>query len=61
VGRCLRASRMAREWSLAEVAARTGVPVTRLQSYETGRRTCPLETLVKLAAFYGAKVTDFLP
>lgn len=61
VGRCLRASRMARGWSLAEVEARTGLPKMNVQAWEMGRRACPLEILAALAAFYGARVTDFMP
>jgi len=61
VGRCLRASRMALGLSLAEAGTLAGVHTMSLQSWETGRRTCPLETLIALAAFYRARVTDFLP
>jgi hypothetical protein len=61
VGRCLRACRLAYGWSLAGVAARSGFPPACVQSWETARRTCPLETLEVLAAFYHARVTDFLP
>jgi len=61
VGACLRASRMAYGWSLAEAAARSGVLAVNLQAWETGRRSCSLETLEVLARFYHARVTDFLP
>ena len=61
VGRCLRATRMALGLTLGDAGAMTGIPAMNLQSYETARRTCPLETLVRLAAFYGARITDFIP
>ena len=61
VGQCLRASRLALRLSLAEVGARAGVAPMNLQAYETGRRSCSLETLEVLAAFYRAEVTDFMP
>jgi len=61
VGACLRATRMAYGWSLAEAAARSGVLAVNLQAWETGRRSCSLETLEVLARFYRARVTDFLP
>jgi predicted transcriptional regulator len=61
VGMCLRASRMARGWTLGEAAERAGMSMVCLQSHETGRRSCPLETLVMLAEFYHAPVIDFMP
>lgn len=61
VGQCLRATRLAYNLNLPRAAALSGVRAVSIQAYETGRRSCSLEMLELLAAFYRARVTDFLP
>ena len=42
----------------AGVARALGISVSRLQSYEEGRRRCPLELREKIAKYYGVRQDD---
>jgi transcriptional regulator with XRE-family HTH domain len=63
LGALLRATRMARGWSLYDVADRFPgqLPPMTLQSYELGRRKVPLQKLAAIAAFYHVQITDLIP
>lgn len=46
----------------AGVARAIGITVSRLQTYEEGRRRCPVEIQDRLAGYYGVAREDiFLP
>ena len=62
LGQLLRACRMARELTLAAVAARIrGLTPQTLRNYEVGRRALPVEYFGQLAALYDVAPDDLIP
>lgn len=60
VGARLRALRAARELTLAEVSAETGVSASTLSRLESGQRRPVLELLLPLARMYGVPLDDLV-
>ena len=61
IGAALRAARLARGYSLVEVAEATGISKSSLSLIENERSDVPLRRLFKLAEFYGTKLSELLP
>jgi mannose-6-phosphate isomerase-like protein (cupin superfamily) len=61
LGERLRAARRARRYSLAEVAAATGISVSFLSLVETGGSDLTMGRLLRLADFYGVDLTELFP
>ncbi len=61
LGRRLRALRRARGWSLAEVAAKSGLSISFLSSVERGQSRISVANLFKLADAYGTTVPALSP
>ncbi len=61
LGRRLRALRTARGWSLAEVAAKSGLSISFLSSVERGQSRISVANLFKLADAYGTTVPALSP
>ena len=61
LGRRLRALRTEREWSLAEVAAKSGLSVSFLSAVERGQSSISVASLFKLADAYGTTVPGLSP
>ncbi len=60
LGARLRQLRKANGWTLADVAARTGLSVSFLSDIERGRTSPSLDTLEKLAGVYGLPMSQVL-
>jgi len=60
LGARLRQLRKANGWTLANVAARTGLSVSFLSDIERGRTSPSLDTLEKLAGVYGLPMSQVL-
>jgi len=56
----IRHERMAREWSLADLAERTGIHPPNLSRLESGKHVPSLETLERVAQALGLRVADLL-
>jgi transcriptional regulator with XRE-family HTH domain len=61
VGAALRKVRKARNLSLAEVAAATGISASFLSLVEKDRSDITIGRIVRLIDFYGISITDLLP
>ncbi|HXF98296.1 MAG TPA: XRE family transcriptional regulator [Gaiellaceae bacterium] len=61
LGRALREARLARGYSLAQVAAATGISKSLLSLIENNRSDITLRRLARLAEHYGTHVVDLLP
>lgn len=61
LGPALRAARQSKGFSLAKVAAETGISRSLLSLIETGRSDVTVGRLSRLAALYGIRVSDLLP
>jgi len=61
LGRRLRALRASREWSLAEVAAKSGLSISFLSAVERGQSMISVGNLFKLADAYGTTVPGLGP
>jgi transcriptional regulator with XRE-family HTH domain len=59
IGALLRQERSQADMSLKDVAANTGIPTARLQSYELGERPIPLPELETILQLFGSRVQDF--
>lgn len=60
-GARLRGHRLIRGLGLEEVAEMTGIPLSSLEAYETGKRTPGVARAVALAQAYGITVEDLFP
>jgi len=60
LGARLRAIRKQRKFTLADVGRETGLSVSFLSDVERGKTQPSLDTLEKLAAFYGLTINDLL-
>ena len=58
LGRKLREFRQAKDWSLAELAKRSGVALSSLSRMETGKMTGTLESHLKIARALGARLSE---
>jgi transcriptional regulator with XRE-family HTH domain len=61
VGEHLRAARLARKLSLADVAEATGISTSFLSLVEKDKSDISIGRLVRLIDFYGISITDILP
>ncbi len=61
LGRALREARLARGYSLSQVAAATGISKSLLSLIENNRSDVTLGRLVTLAEHYGTHVADLMP
>jgi transcriptional regulator with XRE-family HTH domain len=61
LGRRLKALRISRKMSLAELSAETGLSSSFLSMVETGRHEMTVGRLVTLTDFYGVGFTDLMP
>jgi transcriptional regulator with XRE-family HTH domain len=61
LGRALKQARLARGYSLAQVAAATGISKSSLSLIENDRSDVTIGRLVRLADHYGKHVGDFIP
>jgi XRE family transcriptional regulator, regulator of sulfur utilization len=61
LGKALKEARLARGYSLAQVAAATGISKSSLSLIENGRSDLTIGRLVRLADHYGKHVGDLLP
>ncbi len=61
IGERLRAARQAKEWSLQDVAERTGWHRATISAWENGTRKIKLDQITKLAKTYGIGVHDLIP
>ncbi|HEY5903667.1 MAG TPA: helix-turn-helix transcriptional regulator [Anaerolineales bacterium] len=59
IGALLRQERSRADMSLKDVAANTGIPTARLQSYELGERPIPLPELETILQLFGSRVQEF--
>ena len=57
-GRKLREIRQKKDWSLAELAKRSGVALSSLSRMETGKMTGTLESHLRIARALGARVSE---
>lgn len=54
IGDCIRAHREARQWSLQDLAARTGLSRNAISHYECNRtRNIPSNSIIRLADAFG--------
>ena len=60
VGQRIRAWRLRREFSQAEVARLAGITQASLSNYENGKRDLPLSTLIGVAAALNVSIGDLL-
>ena len=58
LGRNIRERRLARQWSLAQLAVRLGVSYQQLQKYEKGANRLPTHMLATLAAEFGCTTDE---
>lgn len=58
LGRKIRELRQAKDWSLADLAKRSGVGLSTLSRIETGRMTGTLESHVAIARSLGARLAE---
>lgn len=58
LGRKLREMRQKKDWSLAELAKRSGVALSSLSRMETGKMTGTLESHLRIARALGARVSE---
>lgn len=56
VGRRIRSLRVDKGWTCEQLAERSGIPVSTIQSYERGKRVMRLDNAVKLAEVFGCAV-----
>jgi transcriptional regulator with XRE-family HTH domain len=61
VGEHLRAARLARKLSLADVGEATGISTSFLSLIEKNKSDISIRRLVRLIDFYGISITDILP
>lgn len=59
IGALLRQERNRANQSLKDVSGDSGIPVTRLKSYELGERPVPLPELEVILGIYGTRVQEF--
>lgn len=58
LGRKLREMRQAKDWSLAELAKRSGVALSSLSRIETGRMTGTLDSHLRVARALGVRLSE---
>ncbi len=58
LGRKIRELRQAKDWSLAELAKKSGVALSSLSRIETGRMTGTLESHIRVARSMGARLSE---
>jgi transcriptional regulator with XRE-family HTH domain len=58
LGRCVRAHRQLRRWTLDQTAERTGLEFQHIQKIEAGMLNVTLITLVRLSEGFGVRVVD---
>ncbi len=58
LGKKMKEFRQARDWSLAELAKRTGVALSSLSRIETGKMTGTLESHLKVARALGVRLSE---
>ncbi len=58
LGRKVRELRQAKDWSLAELAKKSGVALSSLSRIETGRMTGTLESHLRVARAMGARLSE---
>jgi quercetin dioxygenase-like cupin family protein/DNA-binding Xre family transcriptional regulator len=61
LGAALKAARVARGYSLVDVADATGISKSSLSLIENDRSDVPLRRLIRLAEFYETQLSDLLP
>lgn len=59
LGAALRDLRISREWTQADLAERTGIPLSSISAYERAERHAPLDMLVSLCAAFDLLLTEF--
>lgn len=61
IGERVRRERRARNWTLADLSARTGIKVPNLSRLEAGKHSPSLDTLMKVADALGVPVAALMP
>lgn len=60
-GKKLREKRFKKGWTMAELSCRSGIAMSRIQDYESGKRTnLELYSLLRLCNTLGCRVDDVI-
>jgi DNA-binding XRE family transcriptional regulator len=60
IGNQVHLERLARNWTLADLSARTGIKIPNLSRLEKGKHMPSLETLEKVAGAFGLPVVELM-